>query len=111
MLVEHTYSHKKQTRQGAGEFIELTMLVGVDDAAVPDRFENWSTDRRLRQDLLKLIEKGALAAVQTRGLKGHSIVVALIDYRWLEADTPDWLFKQGAKACVEEALLALENQS
>ncbi|KPA22071.1 hypothetical protein shim_19580 [Shimia sp. SK013] len=57
MLVEHTYSHKKQTRQGAGEFIELKMLVGVDDPAVSDRFENWSTDGRLPQDQLNQIKK------------------------------------------------------
>lgn len=106
MFVERTFRHKKRTGPGEGEFIELTFRIVVDEAPKSDTFEIWSTDHRLFKDQIELMKQGALSAISGHEL--GSLKVALIEHRWSDVDTPDWLFEYGAKTCVGEALQELQ---
>ena len=107
MFVEHSYTHKKPHSHDHdhGEFLELKMWVGVDKNAQGDSFENWSYDDRLPANFLTRIKKGVSSALLNH--KFPSLKVVLIEYRWLEVDSPEWLFEAVAKACVQEALQEL----
>ena len=108
MFVEHTYTHKNSPNPGCdnGEFLELKMWIGTDRDSKGISFENWAYDDRLPENLLSRIEKGARSALHNH--KFPSLKVVLIEYRWLETSSPEWLFEVAAETCVLEAIQKLE---
>ena len=109
MFVEHSYEHKKPPAHARdpGEFLELKIWVGTDDSAKGDSFESWSYDNRLPVNYLNRIEKSVASALINHTFPPLKVV--LVDYRWLDVCSPEWLFEVAAKACVEGALQELAN--
>ncbi|MEO9826908.1 MAG: hypothetical protein ABJF50_21110 [Paracoccaceae bacterium] len=107
MFVEHTYTHKKPPDPGLhnGEFLMLKMWIGTDENTQGDSFECRSYDNRLPKKLINRIREGVSSALQNH--KFPSLKVVVIEYRWMEPNSPEWLFEVAAKACVQEALQKL----
>ena len=107
MFVEHTYTRSKPPDPGQnnGECLVLKMWIGVEENTERDSFECWSYDDRLPVNLLNRIQEGVYLAL--RNHKFPALKVVLIEYRWSDVHSPEWLFEVAAKACVQEALQEL----
>ncbi|MEM7599109.1 MAG: hypothetical protein AAF382_15555 [Pseudomonadota bacterium] len=105
MFVENSYLHRKQFADH-GEYLELEIWVGLGAKSDGHSFEDWSGFHGFPRQLLARLEKGVFFALNEN--KFSNLKVALVECRWLDVDSPEWLFEEVATVCVREALQKLE---
>jgi len=104
MLAQHTHLHMKFDADKRGEFLFLTLLVSTDGTVNEIDFDEAFLSRSSTCDEEQLLEirQGAAEALQSAGHMGAKVVI--LEVRFLDVGSPNWLFKQVAKVCVENAL-------
>ncbi|MFN3209727.1 MAG: hypothetical protein ACE369_12165 [Roseovarius sp.] len=103
MFIEHTHLHVQQI-DGEGEFLLLQLLLAGAEDNCGLRLENltetpWET---LEKERWESMERGAFGVLREKGLQ--NAVIAVLAVRFLDVDSPPWLFEDVTRSCIRSAL-------
>lgn len=103
MFIEHTHLHM-QVVEGHGEFLLIKLLIAGAKEQTGLCLENlsdipWVTLELKRWESMR---RGVFSVLKEKGIKDAEI--GILEVRWLDVDSPEWLFEDVSKACVQWAL-------
>jgi elongation factor G len=104
--VEHSYTHKKQTR-GAGQFAAVTIVVEPNEPGKGYEFESKIVGGAVPKEYIPGVEKGLESVLSSGVVAGFPVVdvkVQLIDGKYHDIDSSALAFEIATRACFREAL-------
>ena len=104
--VEHSYTHKKQTR-GTGQFAAVTLIIEPNQRGKGNEFESKIVGGAVPKEYIPGVEKGLESVLSSGVVAGFPVVdvkVELIDGKYHDVDSSALAFEIAARAAFREAL-------
>ncbi|PRX28057.1 elongation factor G [Meinhardsimonia xiamenensis] len=105
-MVEHTYTHKKQTG-GSGQFAEVKLEIAPTEPGEGYSFESRIVGGAVPKEYIPGVEKGIKSVLDSGPLAGFPVVdvkVALVDGKYHDVDSSVLAFEIASRMCMREGL-------
>jgi elongation factor G len=105
-LIEHTYTHKKQTG-GSGQFAEVKLEISPTQPGEGYSFESRIVGGTVPKEYIPGVEKGIKSVMDSGPLAGFPVIdfkVALIDGKYHDVDSSVLAFEIASRMCMREGL-------
>jgi len=105
-MVEHTYTHKKQSG-GSGQYAEVTMEIIPTEPGEGYSFESKVVGGSVPKEYIPGVEKGILSVMDSGPLAGFPVIdfkVVLLEGKYHDVDSSILAFEIAARMCMREGM-------